>query len=403
MQKASPEVRLRYTLLQLRKIVNFAQQNIPFYQRLYGKTPIDFQSINDFEKLPHITKNDVRAYTKESTGAMRLNTGGSTDGPLNFYIDKNAWAREWAHMHFIWALRGYKHSDLMITMLGKPIGNQAFRYNPVHNEFLLNPYVDAGKHIEILLPFFKKYPFKYFQGYPSTIYNFLKEIEPFISSTEKELISQKIRSLFFSSEYPMPYMLDYIKDNWNITDYISWYGHSEMCILAYDEFSKGEYRPFVTYGYAEEAGGMLLGTSFHNYDMPLIRYSTEDLVVADKNEYGIVEKFRIERGRSGDFIEDINGRMFALTFFLGRHHRIYDYADFVQVYQPERGKIIYYITFKRSTPISKQSVSEYFDFPNIVMSFDYVFLKEPIRTQRGKLKLKLSEQDILSISTPVKD
>jgi len=42
-------------------------------------------------------------------------------------------------------------------------------------------------------------------------------------------------------------------------------------------------------------------------------------------------------------------------------------------------------------------VAEYFDFPNIDMSFDYIFLKEPIRTQRGKLKLKLSEEDILSI------
>jgi len=253
-QTASPEERLQYTLKQLNKIVHFAQRHIPFYRRLYGNTPILINSLKDFEKLPVITRKDVRAYTKESSGAMRLNTGGSTDGPLAFYIDKNAWAREWAHMHFIWALRGYKHTDLMITMLGKPIGHQAFRYNPVHNEFLLNPYIDAGKYIEELLPFLKKYPFKYFQGYPSTIYNFLKEIEPHVGSSEKEQISGKIRSIFLSSEFPMPYMLDYIKEHWNITNYISWYGHSEMCVLAYDEFSTGEYRPFVTYGYAEEVG-----------------------------------------------------------------------------------------------------------------------------------------------------
>ena len=393
-ENAPAEEKYRYTIEQLNNIVKYAQANIPFYRNLYGKSLIEIKSLKDFEALPVVTKSQIREYSKECSGAMLLNTGGSTDGPLSFYVDKNVWAREWAHMHYIWGLRGYKKTDLIITMLGKPIGKRPFKYNAVHNEFLLNPYVNAEKNIEDLLILLKKYPIKYFQGYPSTIYNFFKEIETSVGTEEMNAISRKLKSCFFSSEYPMPYMIDYLKDAWGIRDYISWYGHSEMCILAYDKVSNGEYMPFITYGYAEEANGVLLGTSFHNYDMPLIRYSTEDLVESDKDRCGLVEKFRITRGRSGDFIEDVNGRKYALTFFLGRHHKIYNIADFVQMYQPKKGKATYYITFKRHIPIDKTFFSDYFDFPDMGITFDYVPLREPIRTKRGKLKLKLSKDDI---------
>ena len=43
---------------------------------------------------------------------MLLNTGGTTGAPFCFYIDKNAFAREWAHMHYIWELKGYNYKDL---------------------------------------------------------------------------------------------------------------------------------------------------------------------------------------------------------------------------------------------------------------------------------------------------
>jgi phenylacetate-CoA ligase len=394
-ETASDEEQYNYLLEHLCKIVKYAQINFPFYQNLYGKKIITIKTLGDFEALPIIKKSQVREFTKDVKGATRLNTGGSTEGPLPFYVDKNIWAREWAHMHHIWSQRVYKPSDLMITMMGKNIGLKPFRYNAVHNELLLNPYVPINSFLPEILEMFKQYPIKYFQGYPSNIYSFFKELEHLVGEKQKRYISAKIQSLFFSSEYPMPYMIKYLKDVWSLDSYISWYGLSEMCVLASDNNSDSVYKPFITYGFAENVNGILLGTSFHNFDMPLIRYSTEDSIKGQKNKYGIMTSFKITKGRSGDFMIDKHGRKLSLTFALGRHHEIYDIADFIQLYQERNGEAIFYITFKIKPLIKESEAVNYFDLKNIDIDFKYKFLREPIRTKLGKFKLKLNSEDIL--------
>ena len=38
---------------------------------------------------------------------MKINTGGTSGQPLEFYLDHQAFAREWAHMHHLWQAHGY--------------------------------------------------------------------------------------------------------------------------------------------------------------------------------------------------------------------------------------------------------------------------------------------------------
>lgn len=388
-ENSSDSQRYKYLIEKLNNIVRHAQNKIPFYRHLYGQKPITIKKISDFEKLPVITKSLVRDYTKNGKGAYLLNTGGSSGEPLSFYVDKNAWAREWAHMHYIWNMAGYKPTDLMVTLLGKNIGNNPYKYNPVHNEFRLNPYIDNNGIITELKTLFKNYPIKYFQGYPSSIYNFYKELEPLLNDVEKREITQNIKCCFLSSEYPQPYMIDYLKINWGL-EFISWYGHSEMCILAYDTNLQGQYKPLITYGFAEEVNETLIGTSFNNYDMPLIRYSTDDIIESSKDEFGILNTFKITSGRTGDFITDINGKKIPLTSFIfGRHHKIFDIADFIQIKQSEKGKATFFLTFKEERKIPNNGYVNYFDLSNIKIDFDFKIVQEPILTQAGKLKLKI--------------
>jgi len=394
-EKASSNKRYKYVIEQLDRIVKYAQANISFYQKLYGKSPLSIKSLKDFENLPVITKSQTREYTKECSGAILINTGGSSGEPLSFYIDNSAWGREWAHMHYIWGLRGYKQTDLSIT-IRKNLGGKPYRYNAVHNEILINPYINAKDILPEILMLFSKYPVKFFQGYPSTIYNFFRELEPLLDEEDRIEISKCIRSYFLGSEYPMPYMMEYLKNVWNLDNYISWYGLSEMCVLAYDKENNDKYKPFVTYGYAEDVDGVLVGTSFHNYDMPLIRYSTEDLIESNKNEYSMMDYFKITRGRNADFIEDRSGRKMSITsLFFGRHHKIFNIADYIQISQTKKGKGMFYITFKNQRPITESEAPDYFDLSNIDIDFDFVFLNEPVRTKRGKLKLKISPEDII--------
>ena len=395
-ENASEDEKINYTITHLNKIIAHSQKTFPFYQKLYGKSVIQIKTLSDFENLPIITKSNVREFSKNCKGAYKLNTGGSTQGPLSFYVDKFAWAREWAHMHYIWNLRDYNYTKKMITMMGRELGNKPFKYNLVHNEFMLNPYIKSSEYIEPLLKLIDKENIQYFQGYPSTIYNFFKEIEDKISSKSKDLISSKLNSLLFTSEFPMPYMIKYLDEVWGLNNYISWYGLSEMCVLAYDNLNNNKYKPFTTYSHVEESDNVLIGTSFHNYDMPLIRYSTEDIIKSKKTDSGLIDYFEITDGRSSDYIEDFNGRKLSLTFLVGRHHPIYDIADFYQIFQSEKGFATIFITFKGDPKIHESEAINYFDKALLKMNvkFTFKFLKTPIRTKRGKLKIRLTNKDI---------
>ena len=396
-ERWNPGARLNYVIQRLDVIVQFAQKNIPFYRDLYGRSPIRIQSLRDFECLPIITRKDVREYSQRAHGAFFLNTGGTSGEPLSFYVDRDAWAREWAHMHYIWGKRGYRHTDLMFTLLGKDLPGRFYRYNPVHNEFRLNPYKDAGANIDVVKYLFNKYPVAYFQAYPSSVFNFLKEIECGASEELGDMIKAKIRCCFLSSEYPLPYMTDYLQRDWGL-DYLSWYGHSEMCVLAMGGSCEDGYVPLLTYGFAEICNGVLCGTSFNNFDMPLIRYATGDSIEGLQDGCGLLRNFRIKDARVGDFVQDKYGRNISLTgLIFGRHHPLFNVADYVQVYQDRPGRVMVLATLNRQQNVADIDLRSLFDSRNAEFDFTFHTLKKPIRTLAGKLKLRVSDTDFQAV------
>ena len=390
---STEEEQYRYILMKLNNIVTFAYKNIPFYTNLYnehGIKEIAIRSIDDFNKLPIITKDMIRANKDTFSGAMQINTGGTSGEPLKIYLDKNAFAREWAHMHFIWSLKGYRYTDLKFTLRGKNLGKKNIIYNPVHNEFIINSY----KHAKELKSSFLKIIMKqknsvFIHGYPSTVYQFFNELDNELTSEEKTMVMSKIKTCLLGSEFPLEYITKYLEEVWKL-DYISWYGHSEMAILAFDLDKNNHYKPMMTYGFAEVHGDRLLGTSFNNFDMPLIRYDTGDRVSGINNQYGILQYFSVTEGREGDFIIDKNGKKISLTALIfGRHHDIFNFADFVQIKDEGNGKATLLITLKKNNKLDSDSAKNFFDLKNIDIDFSYKILQQPVRSKIGKLKLKI--------------
>src|SRR5690606_27736495 len=86
-------------------------------------------------------------------------------------------AREWGHMHFLWAKIGYEPSCYKLTIRGKNIG-KLWKYNFNQNEFLIDSYRNYSQEdYNELIRIVKKYNVSYIHGYPSAIYSFLKELE----------------------------------------------------------------------------------------------------------------------------------------------------------------------------------------------------------------------------------
>jgi phenylacetate-CoA ligase len=379
---------IEYTVKSLRQIVEYAKKHFSFYRELYGSYGLLDQKINsidDFKKFPTITKANIRSHIEKFNGYFSLNTGGTTGEPFKFYVDKNAFAREWAHMHHIWKQKDYKQTDLKITLRGKNLGNKVYKYNVVHNEFIINTYIDIRKHKKDILELFSRFSIKFIHGYPSAIFNFLKDLEQVTTEHEKFIIQKNLKTCLLGSEYPPPHIKKYISEVWCLNQ-ISWYGHSEMCILAYDKHNNYQYKPLPTYGFAEiDNTNILTGTSFHNFDMPLIRYSTGDKVLASHDKNGLVSHFSIKEGREGEFVKDYSGNKIPLTALIfGRHHDVFDYINFIQIKQDDLGKAtIFFISETESTSFLRDKM----DLTNVNIDFTFRVLKNPVLSSSGKLNL----------------
>lgn len=386
------ERRDAYAVEHFRKVFEYAREKFPCYRELYEKAGVlglKIESIADIRKVPVIDKKWTRAHFEEFKGAYRLNTGGSSGEPTAFWMDKECWAREWAHMHTIWEKLGYKYTDLKLAIRGKNLGKRPFAYNPVHNEYIINTYLPVKDYAEDLRRLFKKRKPKWFHGYPSSIYQFILECEGACGIEGTRQLFKGVVGLLLSSEYPHPYIVQKF-ESYGLK-WISWYGHSEMAVLAWAD-EQMVYHPFVTYGLAEVEDGHLLGTSYHNFDMPLIRYDTGDLVEEVEVEGRGGQRslaFKIKEGRNGDFVEDRNGKKIPLTALIfGRHHKAFDIADHVQIRQQKTGKATLVVSGSEDA-LAGKSISELFDLTNVAIDFDIEIVDKPIRTAAGKLKLKV--------------
>ncbi|GAB6194141.1 phenylacetate--CoA ligase family protein [Desulfocastanea catecholica] len=395
---ATTDEKKDFIFKQTRKIITHAIGHNSFYQKIYADAGFyldDLRSFDDIQKIPLITKADLKNVslaertTPESKGFL-VNTGGTSGDPLEFYLDRQAFAREWAHMHTIWSQVDYQPTDLKLTFRGKNLGSSPLRYNPVHNEYVVNTYLPLKIVIDAIEKVVKKKSIKYLHGYPSTIYNFALEV----ARCDKQLVTELNRTLkgiLLGSEYPAPIYRDAIKKVFKAPT-ISWYGHSEMAVLAYEQSEDGKYHPFHSYGYCEavlDGSGnyRLVGTSYFNEGSPFIRYDTGDLIFplfAD----GILDSFRIAEGRVGEFIVDRIGQRVSLTALIfGRHHKIFGSARYLQIRQDRAGEATLMITLPVGESLSDAEITAGFDTSHVEVAFNYLCISEPIKTPAGKIPL----------------
>ncbi|WP_408008262.1 hypothetical protein ACJROX_26925 [Pseudalkalibacillus sp. A8] len=395
----SPPEQKKYIFDKFKKIVTYSYFNSKFYSDFYKKNKFYIESLKtfeDIERVPIITKKTLQNYGIESRsisekGRLLVNTGGTSGQPLNFYLDSKAFAREWGHMHTIWSKLGYQHTDLKLIFRGKNLGDMPYKYNPVHNEYIINSYIDLNDLINHLSRLLNQKKVSYIHGYPSSIYNFSEYIE---KNSPKMItkIRENLKGVLLGSEYPAPIYRNKIEKVLGVPT-LSWYGHSEMAVLAYEKEKKYCYNPMQTYGFTEavingQGSYRLIGTSYNNTASPFIRYDTGDLITPINKVDGILKEFQIESGRIGDFIIDNKGHSISLTAMIfGRHHDAFGYAKFIQVKQSRSGVATILIT-----PMAEESNTSIdwrskFDFSNIDMRIEFQILANPVLSPAGKVPL----------------
>lgn len=365
--------------------------------------PNQLRAFSDIQKIPIIRKADfrsseLRCRTVQQRGALLINTGGTSGEPLEFYIDRHAFAREWAHMHHIWRQLGYKPSHLKLTFRGKNLGDKVIRYNPIHNEYLVNAYTDLTKTADAIYHLALKRPIFFLHGYPSSIYRFAEYCVRERKALA-ELLTRSLKGILFASEFPAPVYRRLIEQVFSVPT-VSWYGHSEMAVLAYERQQPFVYEPFQTYGYCEavptKCGNSfrLIGTSYNNTASPFIRYDTGDLVRPNFKE-GMLRSFEIAEGRIGDFISDEKGNQISLTALIfGRHHPIFSKARFIQVCQEKPGEATILLNLRNGLSEADIDWKREFDSSSININLTFRAITEPVKTATGKIPLLVKSDQL---------
>lgn len=391
----------RVLFLQLRKLLETAFTKIEFYRQFYadrGFSLEDFRCLSDWERVPIVAKADMQAVplrARSVAGAegMKIHTGGTSGQPLDFLIDKRAFAREWAHMHHLWMRRGYHPRHLKLTLRGRRFDPpQPLRYNAVHNEYLANSSCSMAEIVNEAISLSGKRAIRWIHGYPSLVAEFARHL-----AAQPTAIRARFRSMLhgilLGSEYPAPIYRAEIERELS-TNIVSWYGHSEMAVLA-GETALGVYESTPTYGYAEAVaaadGGAhhLVVTSLHNHVHPFIRYDTGDRVEPVGAQRRRLS-FRIREGRVGDFVVDRRGNRHALTgVVFGRHHRAFELLQHLQVRDEGDGRVTLLAT-PRAKGVSADAIWRGLDLHDLDFDWKLEIVDEPVRSAAGKIRLKVS-------------
>lgn len=329
---------LEFQWQELKKLLKHSYEQAPYWREIFKNLGIiseNIKSYSDFQKLPVIAKEDIRA-NKEAMIARNYSgktwtksTGGSTGVPLelDYTPDSYDWRAAVSKRGYGWAgcEDGIKQAYIWGIAIGKtPILKRI--KEGIHHKILRQRYFNcfefSEKKMAGVLKELNRYRPEIIVGYTNPLYNFTKFVKQnggikfmpkaVISAAEKlhEFQRKEIREVFGCEIF-------------------NTYGSREFMLIASEcEKHKGLHinveNLFVeiikedgTPAKAGEMGDIVI-TDLHNYGMPFIRYRIGDMAIASDRACSCGRGLPMMEdviGRSLDMIKTRDGRLVPGEFF----------------------------------------------------------------------------------------
>jgi len=360
-----------YQFLKLQSLLKHAFDTVPFYQETWKEREVDIAKITSFQDfhnmIPFVTREMVQnTPARFLSGAYKLsqglpmNSGGSTGIPLTlYYLKGHSRAAEWAHMYLQWSRIGYRVDSPVATLRGDYIGkDRLYSYDPWRNILILSSFNLNKANADIYLNLLNQYKIEYINAYPASLYNLIQ------LSKIKEKFIPSLKGILLGSENIFEWQLQKFKGFFNIDRVFYWYGHGEQCALGGGCETSSNYHFFPSYSYVEFiddkgeqdgdalAASEIIGTSFVNPLMPLIRYRTQDYGIVAENLCNCGRKHKQLSqviGREQEIAVGLNGEKITLTALIfGRHADYFNHIIKMQIINVEPGKLIVKILPKDS-------------------------------------------------------
>lgn len=401
---------------QLKDIINFAWQNVPYYKKFWKKhnfSPEIFNSLEDIFKIPIIDRNDIienlDQFIPIKYNKKRLSlatTGGTTGMPMKFFIDNYiARAKEISFLNHIYKkyfnCKVYSKTAIFRGLRidkAKLSNNIFWEYSFSQRGLVFSSFHLTKSNLESYLKKLRKYNPSFIRAYPSSIVGLCILMK---NANEKPLTN--LKGVICSSENVYDWQRDLVRSVLKVEIY-SLYGHSEKCVLAYQNLDNDmEFHPL--YGFTEFLNGFgknalqsemaeVIVTGFDHKYFPLIRYRTNDLIEVGKSSKKSVRIATKILGREQDFVIDKNNNKIQFT----NHDEPFWNINGVIAYQyiqNENGKLTLNIQTdksydKRQDALILDEIKKIFvDFDVSLNHTDYIE-----RTNSGKFKYLLQFLDI---------
>jgi phenylacetate-CoA ligase len=346
-----------YQLEQLCLVLLHAVRHSPFYAHRFAEVafyPSKMGSFEDLQTCPYLTKEDlVRdldsiATTQPSrSDRLYVTTGGSTGSPVGLYLHKGvSRPKEQAFLEAQWRRAGYFDGARLAVLRGyvataRPLGAVA-SYDAIRDWLMLSPHHLTAERLPEYLDHIARFRPDILHAYPSAAL----QLADLLESTGEHWPTP-LRCVLAGSERLTKAQKQLLEDTFGCRVY-TWYGHTERVVLA----GEGRYSDLLyfcpAYGYVEfgppDTDGLceVIGTSFHNLVMPLVRYRTGDWV----RPYDLARDGPKEldwpavptvEGRGHEFLVTSTGRKISLTAF-NMHDRSFDGLYALQFFQDQAGK-----------------------------------------------------------------
>jgi len=343
-----------YQLRELRRTLVNAASYCPFYTRSFAKAgfrPDAMMSLDDLAGCPSLTKQDIQQHFGELTSTeiadsqkLYISTGGSTGVPVGFHLQKGvSRPKEQAFLEANWRRAGYVDKARLALIRGhvtdSRVKGNIITYDATRDWLMLSSYHLTDERIPEYLEALEKFQPEFLNIYPSAAL----QLADYLQRHDQRWRTPLIALLCGSEQLTLSQkrLLEGVFQ----CRVLRWYGHAERVVLACEggQSELGYFWPhygYVEFGEPDEDGLQeVIGTTFHNMAMPLVRYYTGDFVRLAKPEarrefaWPAVEEIA---GRGQEFLVTATGRRISLTAF-NMHDAIFDGLYAVQFFQGEPG------------------------------------------------------------------
>lgn len=410
--KCSAEDILQYKEEHIAKTLEYAYQHCPYYKarfKEFGLSAKDFKQLDDLQKFPTLTKEEVRTYwmgmlsdEANHKEMIAYHTSGSTGKALDFFWTKESLRFYWAS---VWRARyraGINKGDCHVNFTGKLVvpflQNKPpyWRYNRAINQYMINQQHITKEKVPAIVDFFNSHDIRFIVGYPSIAFAFAQFVEE-LGLTIKHVP----KCMFPSAEKLYDWQREQIESVFPGMEIWQHYGFSENVAAAsmccnkhyHEDWEMGHLELSKISPVADGLSGEMIATGFKNFAMPFIRYEIGDRAVFSPEicSCGINSQTILDiEGRSEDYIITPEGSHITRLDYLFKEAR---QTKECQVVQQELGSIIVRVVKRPdyNSQSEKQIIEAVHSIISPTIKIEFEYLDEIPRTKAGKFRAVVSE------------